>query len=103
MEKYSFQEIDKRYNEAYELAFEWLKNHLLYMYNANKRKLETILNCMGTVAFYHKKNGEAMYEHEAKELIGYDKLMYFLSDMDWRFKLTGDPIKINENGITNDF
>lgn len=95
--------IEEHYNKAYDIAFSWLKNHLVFMFKANEKKLRAIQNSMGSVAFYRRKNGTPMWTHEEKELKGYSELTEFLHRWNALFHLTGDPIRIDDKGVRTEF
>lgn len=81
------QKIEKLIGEATEIASEWLKNHLEKMLKDNPRKIDEILNSMGTTAFY--KNNEPLWSHECEELKGYKELSSFIGEYDHILGLTG--------------
>jgi hypothetical protein len=84
------------YNKAYQIGFNWLKNHLLWMLKNNKNKIDSICNAMGSTAFYKKDN--ALWTHECEDLKGYKELNDFLFQWNEVFHFTGDPIHIDREG-----
>jgi hypothetical protein len=93
------QDLKKLYRAAEEAAERMLIDHLMYMFDKNKRRIGLILNCMGSTAFYNIKDGQPLWRHQEKKLIGYNKLCKILSDWDDIFKLTGYPIKVDKTGV----
>ena len=81
------QKIESLLEQATEIASNWLKNHLKKMLKDNPKKIDEIINRMGTTAFY--KKGEPLWTHECEELKGYAELSDFLSEYDDILHLTG--------------
>ena len=84
--------IDNLLSEAAEIGVEWLTNHLQKMLKDNPRKIDEIINRMGTTAFY-KKN-EPLWSHECEELKGYSELSKFMAEYDSVLGLTGYDIEL---------
>lgn len=89
--------LQKLYNIADKEAIRLLKEYLMFMYNHRGNKFNSIINAMGSTAFY--KNEEPLWPHEKKNLMGYEDYCFFLSEWDDIFHLSGYPVKIDKNGL----
>ena len=90
--------IEKLLTKATKIGEEWLKNHLQKMLNDNPKKIDEIVNRMGVTAFYWKN--EPLWEHEYKELKGYQELQLFMSDFDSILGLTGCDMEFKRSAVS---